>query len=442
MSESDYIQGAAASTGAIPKNSSPARRSREIVRTVLANKTMDEQCAIMDAMKDRKVYQETDVALDFGGYNLLSITDYITVVRYEIDQFMINKFWQCVSENRSVDIHGTILEWLGYENMNEYDRKATFIQLLKAHNIKYKQIKHDDPSFQNYPDLVEEAAYLSTNALNRKKWIIMGSRDFKKMVMCLRTNRADAIREYYLALEDLFKMYCEYTLYFQLKRAGNQIHELSEHMRLMRIDDEKARQQHEREREEDRIRFEAESAKRDQQYHHLKGQNDELLERNKQTQDVADATYEALQDVRQDAVPKSKRNNKMPKVGLVKKSPNYMPHGKDPEYFKTADITVIRRQTATFDRRVKEIRGYGAGTNADATLLWERDDPNAVNFYNRLTEIPGQPFDYNFVGITYREGASDELLLSTMDDAFNQKHQLPASKEEAKPGDRPLLRMI
>ena len=378
---------------------------------------------------------ETDVALEFGGYNLLSITDYITVVRYEIDQFMINKFWQCVSENVSVHMDADILEWLGYDSEDGKDNKASFIKLLKAHNIKFKQIKHDDPTFQNYPDLVEEAKMLSAQSIHKKKWIIMGSRDFKKMVMCLRTSRADAIREYYLALEDLFKMYCEYTLHFQLKRADNKIHELSEHMRLMRIDGEKARQRHEREREEDRIRFEEESAKRDQQYHHLKGQNDELLERNKQTQDVADATYEALQDVRKDAVPKSKRDKKMPKVGLMKKSPDYIPHGKDPEYFKTTDVTVIRRQTATFNRRVKEIRGYGAGTNADATLLWERDDPNAVNFYNRLTEIPGQPFVYNFVGITYREGASDELLLSTMDDAFNQKHQLPTPKEEAKPGD-------
>jgi hypothetical protein len=44
--------------------------------------------------------------------------------------------------------------------------------------------------------------------------------------MCLRTKRADDIREYYLALEDLFKMY-----HFQLKCAG-----LTEQMRLDTIE--------------------------------------------------------------------------------------------------------------------------------------------------------------------------------------------------------------
>ena len=79
---------------------------------MLANKSMDEQCALMDAMKDRKMFPETDVALDYTNYRLLSITDYISVVRYEIDQFMINKFWQCVSENLSADISAEILHWL------------------------------------------------------------------------------------------------------------------------------------------------------------------------------------------------------------------------------------------------------------------------------------------------------------------------------------------
>jgi len=43
---------------------------------------------------------------------------------------LIQKFWQCVAENLTVDIHGEVLEWLGYDSGHEYDNKATltFIQ--------------------------------------------------------------------------------------------------------------------------------------------------------------------------------------------------------------------------------------------------------------------------------------------------------------------------
>ena len=41
------------------KNNKQARQSQEIVRTVLANKSMDEQCALMDAMKDRKMFRRS-----------------------------------------------------------------------------------------------------------------------------------------------------------------------------------------------------------------------------------------------------------------------------------------------------------------------------------------------------------------------------------------------
>jgi len=153
------------------------RQSKKIVKTALANKSMDEKCKLMDAMAERKMFLETDVALNYDD-SLLDIFRYIEAINYRIDPFMLNKFWQCVSENRCTEVSASVLEWLGYENKQERNRKAMFIELLDAHNIAYVQIKHTDPSFQDYPDLVEEAANLSTAALKRKQWIIMGSRDF------------------------------------------------------------------------------------------------------------------------------------------------------------------------------------------------------------------------------------------------------------------------
>jgi len=50
---------------------------------------------------------------------------------------MLNKFWQCVAENRCADSSTTVLEWLGYDSEKDYDNKASFIKLLNAYQIEH-----------------------------------------------------------------------------------------------------------------------------------------------------------------------------------------------------------------------------------------------------------------------------------------------------------------
>ena len=52
------------------------RQSKKIVKTALANKSMDEKCKLMDAMAERKMFLETDVALNYDD-SLLDIFRYI-----------------------------------------------------------------------------------------------------------------------------------------------------------------------------------------------------------------------------------------------------------------------------------------------------------------------------------------------------------------------------
>jgi hypothetical protein len=46
----------------------------------------------------------------------------------------LDKFWQSLREGGSVLLDGTVLEWLGYDNEQERDRKQTFLKLLKSNN--------------------------------------------------------------------------------------------------------------------------------------------------------------------------------------------------------------------------------------------------------------------------------------------------------------------
>ena len=81
--------------GAIPK------QSKLIVKTALNNKSLTEKCQLMDMMETRKLFQETDIALHYSD-TLLNIFDFIEAVQFRIDTMMLNKFWQCVAENRCV----------------------------------------------------------------------------------------------------------------------------------------------------------------------------------------------------------------------------------------------------------------------------------------------------------------------------------------------------
>ena len=106
---------------------------------------------------------------------------------------------------------------MGYDFAKKADNKAAFIKLLESYEIPYRLIKHTDLEFEKYLEFVQEASTMTVNALKSKKWIVMDSKDFKMAVMCLRTERADDVRRYYISLEKLFKIYCEYTLYHLMR---------------------------------------------------------------------------------------------------------------------------------------------------------------------------------------------------------------------------------
>ena len=81
---------------------------------------------------------------------------------------MFDQFWSSVTENSSVHLDALLFEWLGYENVKKYNIKAKFIELLKSHSIEFRQIKHSDPDFKKYPELVKEASTMTVAALKQR----------------------------------------------------------------------------------------------------------------------------------------------------------------------------------------------------------------------------------------------------------------------------------
>ncbi len=112
MSYSPVDQSAAASSGAVPKVTKKA--VKKLIKKAISDR--DQQCELMDAASEQKRFPETDQVLAYDDFNLQTIFEYIQITRFEIDQFMLDKFWQSLTEGTCVFMNASILEWLGYDH--------------------------------------------------------------------------------------------------------------------------------------------------------------------------------------------------------------------------------------------------------------------------------------------------------------------------------------
>ena len=257
---------------------------------------------------------------------------------------MFNRFWHCINENGSVQLDATIYEWLGYNHKQVRNNKLACLKLLKSHNIEYREVKHTDPEFERYPILVTEASTMTPVALNRQKWIVMRSDDFKMMAMCLRTDRGKEIREYYIAIETLFKMYCEYTFEF-LKRQSDQ--QMSERDQL-------------------------------------------LWESRRQNSNIGDEvqnTGAKLRIAREVVVPPIyEKPSLMNWCVVIEMASSYVPSVNDPKYIREGkpNVVILRGQERYINSRLASVKKFGDGTNLGAKIVKRFPSPNAIDLNNRL----------------------------------------------------------
>ncbi|ASZ85020.1 040L [Cherax quadricarinatus iridovirus] len=128
-----------------------------------------------------------------------------------VEDTNIGKIMNDLCSSPEIALSSNTITWLGYDNVQQKNNKAYFVKLLKTFNIKFKQIKSTDQEFSKFPELVEEAKIFNKNILSKKQWVVMSSTDFKQIVMMLRTSRADDIRNYYLSIDELFRIYPQYV---------------------------------------------------------------------------------------------------------------------------------------------------------------------------------------------------------------------------------------
>jgi hypothetical protein len=108
---------------------------------------------------------------------------------------------------------------MGYKGRKEADKQEHFSRLLESLKISYDEIDYKHPLAIEYPGVQKESKQLMlSNNLEKKKWICMDPRAFKKVVMRLNTENVDVVRDYYLNLEEAMFAYGEYTMNFLVDR--------------------------------------------------------------------------------------------------------------------------------------------------------------------------------------------------------------------------------
>jgi len=151
----------------------------------------------------------------------LGIHSFVKTSGFVIDQYMFNEFWQIIVESHPPHVGGVTLEWLGYSG-EPNKQKEKFIAYLKRNDIAYEEIIHTDARISRYPSILKDIAS-KPSQFSQCKWLIMKSRDFKKAIMKLSTSRGNDIREYYLSVEELMKLYVEYDKRCEMREREEMI---------------------------------------------------------------------------------------------------------------------------------------------------------------------------------------------------------------------------
>jgi len=154
----------------------------------------------------------------------LTIEEFVEITAYPINPIMFNYFWQVILNGCSPHVGGTLLEYFGYEG-DASRQKEKFIAMLKRNDIPYQELTAKD-DLTSYPTIQDEIATLPVKAISKSKWLIMTPRNIKKAIMQLKTKNGNAIREYYIDLEDLVKTYISYQSICKEREAQREISDL------------------------------------------------------------------------------------------------------------------------------------------------------------------------------------------------------------------------
>ena len=342
---------------------------------------------------------------------LLDIMKFIEVTKFKLNMTMFDYFWQVVVGNVTGTLVGTrVLEWFGYEG--EYKKqKQNFKKMLQNNGINYHELTQDDEEIELYPSIDEELQLIPSNVTNTK-FLIMEPRDLKMAIMQLKTKNGHIIRDYYIDLEDLLKLYVEYTLYFNHREAQRKITDLEQMMSDMRLERQKDRELivnlNDSNQRQEQIMLQQAQYMRSLgiSLEQVKDQNEELLDKTQGLEDQNKGLKKEVKKVQrklgiavEDRAPLPVDEDKQERFVLLKRN--------DDHHF---EYYTIRAQHGYTERKLKTQRTLFPRLEI---LLDFKANPNSKTLYNRIKDTlkaKNVQFTHNDIDLEESEVTQEELV--------------------------------
>jgi hypothetical protein len=303
------------------------------------------------------------------GHCLLDICKFIEVTGFKLNMVMFDYFWQVMVGNTDIHLGVSVLEWFGYEG----NIKQKFIDMLKRNKIPYREITRKDPEIEQYPSIQQEISLLPSN-VQHSKFLIMEPDDIKMAIMQLKTKNGHIIRQYYIDLEKLMKLYVEYTLCFNKRKAESEITSLEAAMSDMKLEMKHIKNQN------DHLIT---------QNDHLITQNQQLISQNEDFQGEFDNIQGELAVVQdklntsiEDRVPKVKTLNRLEQFILIKKN---KANERYQYYVICGQNVYVTTRIGLLKRRFERME----------VILKLEYQPNTKNLFGRFKEIFGAQGNVN-----------------------------------------------
>jgi hypothetical protein len=231
----------------------------------------------------------------------------------------------------------------------------------------------------------------------------MEPENLKRAIMQLKTKNGHIIRDYYIDLEELLKLYVEYTLYFNHREAQRKITDLEQMMARMDL-----------ERQQDRevmVRQERYMRSLGISLEEVKDQNEELLEKNEEVNKKADNIQRKLNIAVEDRAPLPDDKKKQERFVLIKRNdPDYLPY------------YTIRAQSDYTSRRLRSQKALFPDMEV---LLDFKSNPNSKTLYVRIKDnlkAKGVTFEGN--NIDLNEAITEEEFVDEMMVINDQKYDV------------------
>ena len=184
------------------------------IKSVIQEEVL-ELVPIFDKLTTHKVLNKIDINNILSQYNrLLSITDLLYIINYDLNKLYIDKFWNNIESDSWIYLDEELIQWFGYKEIKE--SKRILINFIKqSDEDEYKILNNED-----YKKFIMCDTHMMVCAAHTIDYhynyqhIYVSSDCFKRVCFKVGTKKSEDIINYYIEVEKIFKFYIKYTLEF------------------------------------------------------------------------------------------------------------------------------------------------------------------------------------------------------------------------------------